>query len=176
MIIVPNLLLEVPVSKYRFLLFMDRDDTLIADTNYMAGEDIITLNPRIIEILKQVVSEDVAMVIVSNQSGVGRGYFTVEEMILFTNRLYEQLLDEGISILFSAYCTHSPEKGRCSCRKPSGYMPSLILNYFGLVSEQAMFIGNSTIDQESARNSKVTFIHVDKLRLEDLSCLMTRKS
>jgi D-glycero-D-manno-heptose 1,7-bisphosphate phosphatase len=105
----------------RRALFLDRDGTVIYDAGYPNDASAVTLIPGVVEALSELRALDFALVLVSNQSGVGRGRISPEAFRSVHSR-FEALLREGSITLDGVYyCTHAPSDG-CTCRKPSAAM------------------------------------------------------
>lgn len=99
-------------------LFLDRDGTVIEDRGYMRDPALVQLLPGAAEELRGIVREGWVLVVVSNQSGVGRGLITPEEMQAVQVRFLEVLRNAGVEITASYFCPHRPDEN-CACRKPS---------------------------------------------------------
>lgn len=104
-------------------IFLDRDGTLIHDPGYLRDPSLVRLLPGVPEGLGRLASSGYALVLVSNQSGVGRGLITAEELEAVHRRMGALLEAEGLPLSGAWYCTHPPEQ-RCACRKPA---PGLLL-------------------------------------------------
>ena len=99
-------------------LFVDRDGTLIEDTGYLSSPDDVRLLPGVIEGLTRARDLGMDIVVVSNQSGVGRGMYGRDDLDAVDAELRRQLGDAGIELAASYYCVHQPSDG-CDCRKPA---------------------------------------------------------
>ena len=115
--VVPNSISKRPA------IFFDRDGTLIYDRSYMSKPEQVELLPGAIELLALVSSYGYFTVVVSNQSGVGRGLMTEQEATAVHSRFEELLARAGVSVGASLYCPHAPENN-CECRKPG---PGLLI-------------------------------------------------
>ncbi|MBI2655691.1 HAD family hydrolase [Candidatus Woesearchaeota archaeon] len=100
----------------RKAIFLDRDGTLNEDTLYPHKIEHFKLLPGVIEGLKKL-SKDYIFIIITNQSGIGRGIYTEEDFHNFNNHLVLKLKKEGIEIKKTYYCPHHPDED-CDCRKP----------------------------------------------------------
>jgi len=101
----------------RRYVLLDRDGTLIVEKHYLSDPSQIEVLPGAIEGLKLLQSQGFGTVIVTNQSGIGRGYFDEIQLEKVHRRLRSLLLIEGITIDGIYYCPHSPDDN-CFCRKP----------------------------------------------------------
>ena len=90
------------------------------------------------------------LVVVTNQSGIGRGYFTEEDLGQIHDKMCWELAQQGVSLDGIFYCPHHPDKG-CECRKPR---PGLLLNAsrdLGIDLTRSFMIGDQASDAEAAR-------------------------
>ncbi len=96
--------------------FLDRDGTISDDTMYPHKVEDFRLLPGVVEGLKKL-SKNYIFIIITNQSGIGRGIFKEEDMHKFNEKLINELKKENIEIKKVYYCPHAPEE-LCKCRKP----------------------------------------------------------
>lgn len=102
----------------RFNIFLDRDGTINVDHKYIGDPNKVELISGAGEAIKMLNEiGDVSVFIVSNQSGINRGYFTEADLLEVNKRLYELLDEKGARINGMNYCPHRPDEG-CGCRKP----------------------------------------------------------
>jgi len=99
-------------------LFLDRDGVLIVDRDYVADPDAVTLIAGVPAALRQARAAGFLLIGVSNQSGLGRGIFTSEELTAVMRRLDAELAAAGAPLDGFFFCPHAPESG-CRCRKPA---------------------------------------------------------
>jgi len=97
-------------------IFLDRDGVIIADKSYQIDPAGIEFLPGSVDALKRAGSFYL-LIVVSNQSGIARGYFTSNDVLEFNRILDLQLKARGINISGWYFCPHGPDEG-CSCRKP----------------------------------------------------------
>ena len=103
-------------SARRFVV-LDRDGTIIKDANYLDDPNKIEFLPGAIDGLLRFLELGLGIAIVTNQSGVGRGYFSLKTLDLIHERLLGLLTREGILIDGIYFCPHTPDEN-CNCRKP----------------------------------------------------------
>ncbi len=99
-------------------LFLDRDGTVIYDRGYARDPEGVELLPGAADGLRELADRGWTFVIVSNQSGVGRGLITLEEMRAVQERFESILKAHGVEFAASHLCVHSPDVD-CECRKPA---------------------------------------------------------
>ena len=105
-------------------VLLDRDGTLIEDRHYLADPAGVVLLPGVGSALARLARDGRRLFMVSNQSGVGRGYFDEEAVRACQRRLEELLGGCGVRLDDAVWCPHAPEAA-CSCRKP---LPGLIFH------------------------------------------------
>jgi D-glycero-D-manno-heptose 1,7-bisphosphate phosphatase len=99
-------------------LFLDRDGTLIREVHYLRDPAKVVLEKSAVDGLLRFLAAGYRLVVVSNQSGVGRGLITEENVAAVNYRVSELLADQGVSISSWHHCPHRPDEG-CTCRKPA---------------------------------------------------------
>lgn len=131
----------------RRFVFLDRDGTLVEDTNYVYRLSDYRLLPGVIEALRLLRQAGYGLAIVTNQSGIARGVFTREDFDRFQARLMADLAPAGIVIEETYVCPHMPDAG-CDCRKPSPATLFRARDRFDIDLERSWMIGDHAIDVE----------------------------
>jgi D-glycero-D-manno-heptose 1,7-bisphosphate phosphatase len=142
----------------RFAL-LDRDGTVVIDKIYLSDPAGLELAPGVIEGLRLMRDAGLRFIMVTNQSGIARGYFDEETLARIHRRLREMLAEEGIDLEAIYYCPHGPLDA-CRCRKPE---PGLVLDAmadFGFQPAEAVLIGDSEADMGAAVATGVRGIRV----------------
>lgn len=99
--------------------FLDRDGTVIEDANYLADPDALVFVPGAFEALRLLRDAGFRLVIVTNQSGIARGLYSLAEYRAVESRMAEMLAAGGIRLDGVFFCPHHPDySGPCDCRKP----------------------------------------------------------
>jgi rfaE bifunctional protein nucleotidyltransferase chain/domain len=132
----------------RGLALLDRDGTLIRNIPFLHDPEQVELLPGVADGLKQLQDAGVALAIVSNQQGIGLGYFTVQDFIAVNQALFRRLSPHGIKISRVYFCPHSLAED-CSCRKPAPAMIARALRDFEVPAERAFVIGDTAADLEA---------------------------
>lgn len=140
-------------------VFIDKDGTLVDDVPYNVDPRLVTFTEGAIEALQTLKQEGFKLILISNQSGVARGYFTVEALDLLVQTLRELLRKEGVDMDGFYFCPHHPD-GRipnystdCECRKPK---PGMILSAaveFNIDLAQSWMIGDILNDIEAGNKA-----------------------
>ena len=102
-------------------IFLDRDGTIIVDKGYLSDPEGIEFLPGILDDLRALQDSGFMLIMASNQSGIGRGYFTEKDYAAVQARLDELLKSNGIAFTGYYYCPHAPDEN-CACRKPKPLM------------------------------------------------------
>jgi histidinol-phosphate phosphatase family protein len=131
------------------ILIFDRDGTLIFDTGYIKSAKDIRVIPSMPEMILRLRKYPLRIGVVSNQSGVGRGYFTVEEAQVVHEAFVYEYSRHEVAFDFIEYCFHSPCIG-CSCRKPqTGLIKDSKIDYLR-DSRNYFMVGDKESDRDFA--------------------------
>lgn len=98
-------------------ILLDRDGTIIRDTHYLSHPDGVELLPGALRGLHMLHGMGCTLVVLTNQSGVGRGYYGTQDVVRVHERLDSLLREGGVSVAGMFFCPHTPEES-CTCRKP----------------------------------------------------------
>lgn len=148
-------------------VFLDKDGTLVDDVPYNVDPERIRLLPGVLEGLRSLQAAGYRFIVVTNQSGVARGYFPEKALIKVESRLCELLAQGGVPLGGFYYCPHHPDgvvlgyAVECSCRKPA---PGLILRAAeegGVDLRNAWLVGDILNDVECGRQAGVRTILID---------------
>ncbi len=135
-----------------FLVLLDRDGTVIREKEYLADPDGVELIPGAVDGLKRLQDAGAVLVIISNQSGVGRGYFTAQDVEAVNDRMMNLLDQAGVRIRGVYYCPHAPDD-RCDCRKPEIGLLKRAETDTGLPLASAFMIGDKAADVEAGQRA-----------------------
>lgn len=141
--------------------FFDRDGTLIVDKHYMHDPKEIEYFDDTLATLKSLQDRGYLLFIVTNQSGIGRGLFTVEQMHLVHDQMLDDFANAGIHITDIAFCPHAPEEN-CLCRKPHPKMLLDLCQKYQVAPEKSFMIGDKMIDAECGENAGMTGILLEE--------------
>lgn len=146
---------ERPVSAVLF----DRDGTLLDDPGYLADPAGIVFFPGVVQALKKLQEKGLLLFVVTNQSGIGRGYFNEETGIAVNLRMAEMLREQGVRLTGIYYCRHSPEEG-CRCRKPGTLMAERAVMDFGIQTGSSWMVGDVAKDVIMGTNARLRSVMV----------------
>jgi heptosyltransferase-2 len=133
------------------VVFLDRDGTLNWDPGYLNDPAAMRLLPGVGPAVARLNRAGLKAVLVTNQSGVGRGIITVEALGAIHQRLREMLAESGAWLDGIYACLHRPEEG-CDCRKPASGLVAQARRDLGLAADRSFVIGDRAIDIALARN------------------------
>ncbi|MCX8082908.1 MAG: HAD-IIIA family hydrolase [bacterium] len=139
-------------------VFLDRDGTIIEERGYIKNPEEIVFFPDVISALR-VLQERFLLFIITNQSGVGEGYITIDDVEQVNYIVLEVLRKEGVRIEKIYYCPHI-KTDRCKCRKPEPYYIYKASEEYGLDISKSFTIGDHPCDVEMAIKSGATGIFV----------------
>jgi histidinol-phosphate phosphatase family protein len=134
------------VRSRRFVL-VDRDGTLIRKHDYLADPDLVELLPGVADGLRRLRNLGFGLVVVSNQSGVGRGLFDESRVAAIHQRMSQLLAAQGITLDGIYYCPHLPTAG-CRCRKPLPGMVERAASELQFDPSECVVIGDNLCDVE----------------------------
>ena len=133
-------------------VFLDRDGTIIKDENYLSDPNDIEIIDGAVEALKNLQENNYKLVVVSNQSGVARGKFGIEDVEKVNLHLSEMLAKHNVFIDAFYYCPHHPNgtvaefSGVCQCRKPSTGMVEEAVYQLAIDPRKSFVIGDKLAD------------------------------
>jgi D-glycero-D-manno-heptose 1,7-bisphosphate phosphatase len=145
----------------RKALFLDRDGVVNIDTGYLHTPDECVFIDGIFELVRAANRADYAVVLVTNQAGIGRGYFSAEQFLAFSDWMLGEFQKQGAQIDRVYHCPHHPEHGigelrqACGCRKPQ---PGMFLDAcadLDLDMSHSLMIGDKLSDLDAASRAGV---------------------
>lgn len=148
-------------------VFLDRDGTINDNGDgYIYQKDKFKFLPGVIGSLKQLSKSNYKIIIVSNQSGIGRRYFTTKQYLQLTKWMVNTLKDKGVRIDKVYHCPHHPKRG-CDCRKPKIGLFLKAVTEFGVSLNDSWLIGDNQSDVLAGRNANIKVIKLgDKMPME----------
>ena len=132
-------------------IFLDRDGTINVEKDYIYKSEDLVFEEGTIDALKTFKNLGYILIVVSNQSGIARGYFTEEDLNIFNNNMNEILKKNGVEITEFYCCPHHPDgigeyKKVCECRKPNNKMIEDAIKKYNIDREKSYMIGDKTSD------------------------------
>ena len=126
-------------------VFLDRDGTIIRDVHYLSQPEQVELIDGVADAVARINAALVPVIVVTNQSGIGRGYYTLADYARVRERLDELLEQHGARIDATYMCPHKPEDG-CTCRKPGTLLFERASADLSIDLSSALFIGDRLRD------------------------------
>ena len=132
-------------------IFFDRDGTLNFDDGYTYKTGDYRLLSGVIETLK-LLKEKFVFFVVTNQSGVSKGYFSLDDVHRYNDMMIAELSGEGIEIKKIYICPHDPDEG-CDCRKPKTKFIIEASKEFDIDLSKSFVVGDHPCDVEMGKRS-----------------------
>ena len=139
----------------RCFVVLDRDGTINEECTYLSDPKQVKLIAGAAEALRQLKQMGLGLVVVTNQSAVGRGFFDEARLQLIHQRLCELLESEGVHLDGIFFCPHTPEND-CSCRKPRPALIERAARQFDFDLQTSFVIGDKAADIEMGRRVEAT--------------------
>lgn len=137
-------------------LFLDRDGVINVEKNYLHKIEDFELMDGIIDVCRNYQEKGFRIVVVTNQSGIARGYYTEEDFAVLSSWMTDHFAEEGVRIDRIYHCPHHEEiSGPCDCRKPEPGMFLEAKKEFDLDMDSSVMIGDSERDIEAAQRAGV---------------------
>ena len=150
------------------VVILDRDGTLVIDRGYLADPAGLEFEPAVPEGLRWLHSHDYRLVVITNQSGVGRGLFQMQDVLDMNARLHEMAGEIGVRFEAIYVCPHAPEES-CACRKPALGLMTRAASELGFDPARAVVIGDKETDIEFGRNAGARTILIRPWEAEGLA-------
>lgn len=154
-----DLLAAMPTP--RKALFLDRDGVINIDHGYVYRPEDTEWVPGIFDLCAKARQAGYLLVVVTNQAGIARGYYSVEEFLAYTQWMHQQFAAKGTPLIATYYCPHHPDAGigdlrhECDCRKPSPGMILSAASDLQLSLPTCLLIGDKPSDLAAAEAARV---------------------
>jgi len=136
----------------KWAVFLDRDGTINEEVGYLSEPEELHLIPGAAEAIRLLNRAGVLAIVVTNQSGVGRGYFSEARVKAIHEQLAMQLAAYGAHLDAIYYCPHHPDKG-CDCRKPKPGMLKRAAEEHSIALDRSFAVGDKVSDLEAGRRA-----------------------
>jgi D-glycero-D-manno-heptose 1,7-bisphosphate phosphatase len=133
----------------RFVL-LDRDGTINVEKEYLSSVEALELLPNALAGLRAMRELGLGLIVLTNQSGIGRGYFSAQMVDAIHRALAGLLASDGVSLDGIYICPHGPDEG-CACRKPAPGLAEQAARELGFRLADSFVIGDKTADIELGR-------------------------
>lgn len=138
--------------------FLDRDGVINKEVNYLHKIEDFILTSNCIKGLKRLRDENFEIIIITNQAGIAKGYYSIEDYDKLTFWYKKELLSFGIDILDVLYCPHHPDgcipeySINCNCRKPKSGMFNEAAKKYQIDIQKSILVGDKKSDLEAGIN------------------------
>jgi D-glycero-D-manno-heptose 1,7-bisphosphate phosphatase len=158
----------------RRCVFLDRDGVINIDNGYVSKWEDFEFIPGVLDAMRRIYATGYDLVVVTNQSGIARGYYTIEDYQLLTSRMLAAIESTGARVLAVYFCPHLPEGAvfqyarECNCRKPA---PGMILRAaaeHGIDLVRSIMVGDKISDMEAAIAAGVGRRYLVSEKYEDM--------
>ncbi len=131
-------------------VFLDRDGTIAPDVNYCRRPEDFNLFPGAGEAVKLLNNHGFKVIVITNQSGIARGYFTVQTLEQIHQKMVDELSHSGAVLDAIYYCPHHPDDG-CECRKPKTALFRQAAHELDIEFGRSFVVGDASIDIEAGK-------------------------
>jgi D-glycero-D-manno-heptose 1,7-bisphosphate phosphatase len=147
-------------------VFLDKDGVINIDQNYDVSIERLCLVKGTLEAIKMIKEKGYLVVVVTNQSGIARGFYTEDDFINQMEYIKSILAKTGVKIDGYYYCPHLEDakvekyKKKCLCRKPNPGMLELARKELGIEMSSSMLVGDKTSDLQAGINSGIKNVYL----------------
>ncbi|MGL4977238.1 MAG: D-glycero-beta-D-manno-heptose 1,7-bisphosphate 7-phosphatase [Cetobacterium sp.] len=148
------------------VIFLDRDGTINVEKSYLHKWEDFEFEKNVIEGLKELKKMGYEFIVVTNQSGIARGYYSEDDLKALNSEMVKELKKYDIDILECYYCPHHPDKGleqyrkECDCRKPNPGMLLEGIKKYSVDIKNSFMIGDKKSDLEAGKKAGLKSILV----------------
>lgn len=141
-------------------VFIDRDGVINVEKDYVYKIEDFEFISGVFEACRYLQELGYMLIVITNQSGIGRGYYTQSDFEKLTSWMIDEFAKNGVKIAYVYHCPHAP-KEECNCRKPKTGMIDTAVKEFDIDVTKSYLIGDKISDIECAKNAKIkSSIHV----------------
>jgi histidinol-phosphate phosphatase family protein len=148
-------------------VFIDRDGTINVNIEYLDDPNNFKMYPGVAKGIKLLKKNGFKIIIITNQSGIARGYFSKETLEKIHKKMENELSKKGAKVDAIYYCPHHPEDN-CNCRKPETGLFKKAFKDFNIDSSKSYIIGDRMLDVEAGYKMglKTVLVPEDKEKVE----------
>jgi len=142
-------------------LFLDRDGVVNVDHGYVYQPEKFEFIPGVFSACKAFVDAGFKLIIVTNQSGIGRGYYNEDDFQSLTEWMVSQFLKNNVTVTDVYYCPHHPKKAQpeylkdCNCRKPAPGMLYQGIKEHNINPDLSIMVGDKLSDLQAAKAANI---------------------
>ena len=131
-------------------VFLDRDGVICIDVNYCSRVEDFELLPGVLQAVKLLNDNDYKAIVITNQSGIARGYFTHQVLADIHKKMVTELSGDGAKLDDIFYCPHHPDDG-CDCRKPKTALFQQAIEKYDIDTSLSFMVGDAQTDIDAGR-------------------------
>lgn len=152
---------ELKTTKNQAAIFLDRDGVINYDHEYTYQIKDFAFIPDVFKVCRQFIQLGYQLIIITNQSGIARGYYSENDFKKLNHWMLEQFKNNGIKIKAVYYCPHHPVYGlgeykiECNCRKPKPGMLVRAAQEYQINLSQSILIGDNLSDIKAGKSAGV---------------------
>ncbi len=136
-------------------VFFDRDGVINQDFGYVYAQKDFVFNEGIFDLLKYCKERDFLLFVITNQSGIGRRYYSLEDFKAISDYMQNEIKKKlGFGFDGIYFCPHLPET-QCECRKPKTGMINQAKKDYNIDLEQSFIIGDNITDMQAGQNANI---------------------
>ena len=140
-------------------VFIDRDGTINIDVHYLDDPDRFEMYPGVGKGVKRLKESEFKIIVITNQSGIARGYLTEQQLLCIHKRMITSFLQYDVTLDGIYYCPHHPDD-HCNCRKPNtGLFEKAIIEH-NIDVKSSYMLGDKILDVRAGKNTGVTTLLV----------------
>lgn len=137
-------------------VFLDRDGVINVEKEYLHSWQDFEFLPTVLDTCRKINAAGYLIVIITNQSGIARGYYTMSDFEVLTARMLEAFREQGVEVADVYCCPHHPDyDGACLCRKPEPGMILQAVTDFDIDVSKSILAGDKESDIEAGINAGV---------------------
>jgi D-glycero-D-manno-heptose 1,7-bisphosphate phosphatase len=158
-------MIDLPTRLHKKIAFLDRDGVINVDKGYVGQIENFEFEPGIFSFLRNLINADYSLVIVTNQSGIGRGRYTRHEFYELTNWYLSEFKKLNIDIDLVMFCPHVPKDNifeNCQFRKPNSgmldvgcWMLDVIMQHYSVNKNECFMVGDRLTDISAVQSSGI---------------------
>jgi len=153
-------------------IFVDRDGTISRDVLYLNSPDQFTMYPGVGPGIRTLKKKGYKIIVITNQSGIGRGYFTEQQLLSIHEKMAEEFQKFGVTLDGIYYCPHHPDD-KCNCRKPRTGLFEQAITDHDIDVKKSFMIGDKILDIGAGKKAGTKTILIPEPHVRD-DCLSNK--
>lgn len=137
------------------VLFLDRDGIINIDKGYVYKVEDFVFIKSFLKGIHRFIEKGFSLIIITNQSGIGRGYYSKKDYETLTAFYLNELMNKGIDILDVYFCPHTDED-KCSCRKPNDGLIQAAINDYNIDVNKSILVGDKLSDVLAGEKANIS--------------------